>query len=381
MAKKDQLFKDFKGVSKKDWLAKIEADLKGKGLDSLDWEIEEGLKMSPIQFNNARQNYPAILKNGHNDWAIGEDLKVGTAKKTNQLLLNKLENGVNAPCLQLSKIPTKTDLKKILENVMLDYISIHFEAKKKIDWLKFVQLFNEAASSFSKKPKSIQGSISFDPFEKSTESDLKMAKQLLLSKNRKSLQFKVLTLSAVSKLDDDNAVVAEISSLLSKGSDCLSIFSNKKNVENILNGIQFEFVIGLNYPVSIAKIRAFKKLWAMVLKAYKVKSVAPFITAKLHPATQDVNPNTNMIRSTTQAMSAVIGGVDRLTILPSDQVTKKPTDFAYRISRNIHHLLKMESHLHYVEDPAAGSYYIEELTDKIGELAWTKFQEKEAKNN
>lgn len=381
MAKKNRLFKDFKTVSNKEWMAKIEADLKGKSIESLDWEITEGLKMSPIPFNSPKKKYEAIVKNGNNEWAIGENLKVTTAKKTNQALLEKLENGVDAPCLVLSKIPTKTDLKKVLENVMLDYISIHFDSKKKIDWLKFIQLLNEVSPAFSKKPKTISGSIAFDPFEKVSDANLKMAKALLLLKNRKSPDFKVLTLSAVSKFNGDKSVVQEIVTLLSKGSDCLVNFSNKKNAESVLNAMQFEFAIGLNYQLSIAKIRAFKKLWAMVLKAYGVKNITPTIIAQLHSSTQDANPNTNMIRSTTQAMSAVIGGVDRLTILPSDAITKKPTDFGYRIARNIHHLLKMESHLQYVEDPAAGSYYLEELTDQLCDLSWKKFQEVEAINN
>ncbi len=375
MAKKDRLFSEFKTVSNEAWMAKIKADLAGKSVNSLDWEVMEDVKISPIQFNSPKKKYQPLIKNGNNDWAIGEDLKVGAAKKTNQLLLSKLERGVEAPCLILTKIPTKTDLNKILENVMLDYISIHFDSNKKIDWLKFMQLLNEVVPLFSKKPKLLTGSIGFDPFEKPSEENLKTAKALLLTKNRKSPHFKVLNLSALTQFDQDNTAVKEISTLLSKGSDCLSNFSNKRNAEKVLDAIQFEFAIGLNYSLSIAKIRAFKKLWAMVLKAYGVKNVAPFITAKLHPSTQDTNPNTNMIRSTTQAMSAVIGGVDRLTILPSDQVTKKPTDFGYRIARNIHHLLKMESHLQVVEDPAAGSYYLEELTDQLCELSWKQFQD------
>ena len=377
MAKKDQLFSSFKAISTKEWMSKIETDLKGKSINSLDWEITKGLKISPIQPNLTNKKYEAIVKNGNNDWEIGEDLKVAAAKKTNQVLLEKLENGVEAPCLILSKIPSKTDFEKILANVMLDYISIHFSAKKKLDWLKFMQLINEVAPAFSKKPKSISGSISFDPFEKTSDTSFKMAKSLLLVKNRKSPHFKVLNLSAISKFDGDEQVVNEITTLLKKGSDCLELFSNKTNAGKVLSAIQFEFAIGLNYPLSIAKIRAFKKLWSLVLKAYGVKNVAPTVVAKIHPSTQEANPNTNMIRSTTQAMSAVIGGVDRLTILPSDLVTKKPTDFGYRISRNIHHLLKMESHLQFVEDPAAGSYYLETLTDRLCELSWSAFQKNE----
>lgn len=374
MSKKNQLFTAFDPVSNKQWMAKIAADLKGKPLESLDWKISDELNISPIQARSGHQTSQPIIKNGHNDWSIGASLKFGTTGKTNKELLYFLMNGVDAPCLTLSKIPTKTDFKKVLDEVGLDYISIHFDASKKIDWLKFISIFNEVVPSFCKNPKALLGSIDFDPFDKPTEAKMKMAKSLLMIKNRKSPRFKVITLDSSNSYKGDESVVKEVSMLLSKGSDCLANFSTKTNVEKVLNAIRFEFSIGLNYYLSIAKIRAFKKLWPLVLKGYRVKNIAPFIGAHLHPSTQVENHNTNMIQATTQAMSAVIGGVDHLSILPADKVSKKSTAFGNRIARNIHHLLKMESHLHFVEDPAAGSYFLEELTDQICELAWKEFQ-------
>jgi len=73
-------------------------------------------------------------------------------------------------------------------------------------------------------------------------------------------------------------------------------------------------------------------------------------------------------------MSAVIGGINRLTVLPANVVVEEATDFSRRIARNVQHLLKMESHLDIVQDPAAGSYYIEKLTEELAEKAWKKFQ-------
>ena len=84
----------------------------------------------------------------------------------------------------------------------------------------------------------------------------------------------------------------------------------------------------------------------------------------------------NMIRAATQAMSAVIGGVDRLYIPPANAgVPEAPTPFTRRVARNVHHILKMESFLDRVADPGAGSYYIEKLTDTLAESAWSQLQE------
>ena len=86
--------------------------------------------------------------------------------------------------------------------------------------------------------------------------------------------------------------------------------------------------------------------------------------------------HTNKIRATTQAMSAVLGSVDMLTIAPSDALNAESSDFSRRIARNVQHLLQMESYLDKVADPAAGSFYIEKLTNQIAEAVWEKFQEK-----
>ncbi len=87
-----------------------------------------------------------------------------------------------------------------------------------------------------------------------------------------------------------------------------------------------------------------------------------------------------MIRAATQALSAVIGGADRLYVLPSNAALgEESSAFSRRIARNVQHLLQLESHTDKVIDPAAGSYYIEKLTDKLTEQAWAKFQEIEGK--
>ena len=81
-----------------------------------------------------------------------------------------------------------------------------------------------------------------------------------------------------------------------------------------------------------------------------------------------------MIRTTTQAMAAVIGGVRRLSLLPADAFGGDSTPFTRRMARNVQHLLRMESYLDRVVDPAAGSYYLETLTEQLAERAWRQFQ-------
>ena len=91
------------------------------------------------------------------------------------------------------------------------------------------------------------------------------------------------------------------------------------------------------------------------------------------------DPYVNMLRGTTEAMSATIAGVDSLTVVPFDAAYRQPTEFSDRIARNAQLLLKEEAHFDLVVDPSAGSYYIETLTDSIAKAAWELFKQAEEK--
>ena len=117
-------------------------------------------------------------------------------------------------------------------------------------------------------------------------------------------------------------------------------------------------------------------LWFNVLKAYGLSEPDLFIAAYFAPDTQDENTHTNMVRAATQAMSAIIGGAKELYILPANVgAGENPTAFTRRIARNVQHILRLESYLDKVQDPAAGSFYIEKLTEELAKKAWAIFQQ------
>ena len=141
----------------------------------------------------------------------------------------------------------------------------------------------------------------------------------------------------------------------------------------VLDRLMIRVAIGASYFVEIAKLRALSILWANLAKAYGLEQGLPDLEVVLAEASHDKNENTNMIRSTTQAMSAIIGGANRLIVRSA---SKECNTFTRRIARNVQHLLKMESYLDRVVDPAAGSYYIEALTTQLAQKAWDIFQSK-----
>lgn len=138
--------------------------------------------------------------------------------------------------------------------------------------------------------------------------------------------------------------------------------------------------LGDHYFLNIAKIRALKLLWHQVLSAWNLKlALSPFIEAHLTQASQSQDADYNKIKATAQAMSAIIGGANRLFIHPSDAfMNENGTLFSQRIALNVQHLMQQESYLDRVIDPAAGSYFIENLTETLAQKAWASFQQLEA---
>ena len=136
--------------------------------------------------------------------------------------------------------------------------------------------------------------------------------------------------------------------------------------------------VGTSYFMEIAKLRALHLLVQQVFAAYGITPdlITPPIQATTSRWSETVyDPYVNMLRATTETAAAVIGGSTTVTVRPFDAAYNAPSDFSSRIARNTPLVLQHEAYLHRVADPAAGSYYVEQLTDKLGQTAWTLLQE------
>jgi methylmalonyl-CoA mutase len=139
--------------------------------------------------------------------------------------------------------------------------------------------------------------------------------------------------------------------------------------------------VDTSYFIAIAKLRALRLLIPQVLGAFDVDvgPSAAFIQAVTSCRSETrYGPYVNLLRGTTEAASAIIGGCDVLTVRPFSASFAAPSDFAQRLARNTQHILRAESHLDHVADPAAGSYYVEAMTDHLARNAWSFFQRVEA---
>lgn len=169
----------------------------------------------------------------------------------------------------------------------------------------------------------------------------------------------------------------EVAIALAEAHDFLvSQLDNGKQPQEVLSNIQFNLGIGANYLFEIAKIRTLRTLWSTISKHYSDEVVPPFVTATsgfVHLSLQD--PTTNLLRQTTQAMSAVVGGVDQLIVQPYDlYAEQQDLAFTTRMAVNIGCLLADESYLDKVLDAAGGSYVLETISEAMLERAWAEFK-------
>lgn len=370
-----KLFTEFQPVSKAEWLQKVEKDLKGKPLTDLQWHLGENITLEPFYHHTDIDKNITPLRDlaADNRWAIGEDIHVKVIKEANREVLTALECGVTAPRFVLEHLDTELGLNMLLNQIDLSIIEIHFEQTLPNENPKdLLQHYYDLVTKQGLDTTQLKGTLHCDPLMNPVEGGIDKLAALVQFANQFLPQWKVLSINRPSLSETP---VESLVSILKRACDYLDALMEKGlNLAEILPHLQFSIEVGRSYFVEIAKIRALKILWANILKAYGSDTYPIHIDAHLSQTAYDDEQYTNMIRATTQAMSAVIGGIDRLTVLPADALQGTPNDFPRRIARNVQHILELESHLGRVQDPAAGSYYIEQLTDKLVEEVWKKMK-------
>jgi methylmalonyl-CoA mutase len=142
--------------------------------------------------------------------------------------------------------------------------------------------------------------------------------------------------------------------------------------------MRFDLAISSNFFVEIAKLRAARMLWSQAIAAFGGDGTAQKLrlhgrTARRNKAA--IDPYINMLRVTTEALAAAIGGVDSLHVAPFDEPIRPANDFSRRIARNVQIILQEEAHLTQVIDPAGGSYAVEALTEELARGGWMLFQD------
>lgn len=362
MEQTQNLFQEFDKVTTKEWVDAIEKFLKGKPVDSLNWEIEEGLIVSPLhrKETTTSQYLGSANLSPNNHWRICEAFLVkhpADCTTINLQVLEALNKGANALIFDFSFPPSVDDLQRLLKGVLLELIHIHFQGVALPD-----------------APKTFLETLSHIPNIQTLSSSCNLGslnKDLICD----CFDFCAVHLPQLRFLNIliEDASTQSLSNAIFTANQWIAILKEEeKNIEQITNFLRFDFNIGERYFVELASIRAFKRLWLGLLEAYEAPTaIFPFLHATTLSDQHD-NQYWNMITATTQAMAAAIGGVDSIYVRPCNSLDKADA-FTRRIARNVQHLLQSESYLNRVVDPASGAYYIENLTVALAEKAWQQF--------
>ena len=403
ITKREKLFTEFPPVPTEKWEEVITADLTGADYErKLVWRTGEGFNVRPyyraenlegIQFLGSQAGeFPFVRgTRTHNRWHVHQTVAVECPKEANAEALKLLNSGVDSLGFSIAKEGfTAADLDELLREISIPAVELTFcgvqtgnVAGLVLDKLEKEGLMADAHVAFCIDPL-VKGLSQKGDFC-SPDGEKCFAKIVsLIERTREYKHIRIVTVSAGIFSNAGSTIVEELAFALSAGNDYLARLTDAGvDADTAARKLRFSFSVTSNYFMEIAKFRAARMLWANIVKGYApAKNCA--CKMMIHARTADWNqtvydPYVNMLRDTTEAMSATIAGVHSLEVTPFDAAFENPTEFSKRIARNVELLLKNESHFDQVVDPAGGSYYVENLTQSIAAEAWKLFLEIEEK--
>lgn len=397
---KEKLFTQFPPVSYETWKAKVDADLKGVPFEKkLVWRTNEGFSVQPMyrrediaDFKTTGSlpgEFPYVRgTRDNNHWLTRQEILSPDPAEANRVALDVLGKGVNSLGFTV-KEPTVETLDVLLKDINVEEVELNFStcprkalefASALVEWIKARKL-----------EKVFRGSINYDPLKRAFRHGAPVDAKAVAAEAVAILDVvadvPALRCLAVNSVVFNNAgcyIFQELGYALAWGAQWMTLLTEAGVKPAVIaDRIKFNMGVSSNYFMELAKFRAARMLWAQIAEQYKPIEKADCKMA-LHAVTSRFNQtlydaHVNLLRSQTEAMSAALAGVDSLTVTPFDAPYTTPDEFSERIARNQQFLLKEESHLDKVADPAGGSYYVETLTVSIAKEAWKLFLEVEDK--
>ncbi len=370
------LFSEFGPVAKEQWIERVNVDLKGADFDKkLVWKNLSKINIQP--FYNTEDKLEFVTNTGENSQALinYRNIIVESAEIANAQAQKAIKEGING---LLFTIEEHVLVDKLLSNINLNNVTVSFILKQNDS--NFARDFFDFAEQNLKDTKSLKGYFDLQLISqyvtKGSIDNAQLDTLCNIVKLGKSYpNFKTITVSGANYLDAGANQVQEVAyslnSLVYVIEQCLD---RDIHIETIFNNLHIQLAIGSEYFVEIGKFRAFNSLLNTLAKEYGVP-VKHMLTGKTSVWSKSItDAHTNLLRATTEAMSAILGNVDGVLIDAYDKEFKNPSDFSSRIAGNITTILKEESYFGKVSNPVDGSYYIEDVSTKIAEKALELFK-------
>ncbi|WP_420319818.1 methylmalonyl-CoA mutase subunit beta [Flagellimonas sp.] len=380
---KSGLFDEFPEVSAKQWKQKIQFDLKGADYnETLVWESLEGIAVKPFYHAEDLDSLKTFDLRERHDWKIAQSIYAGDAEKANAKALDSLKRGAES---LIFTIPHEDfDVEVLLANIDLKNTPLHFN----FEFLApepIKRLFNYLDGKQSNVSLNIDiiGHLAKDGnWFHNLEKDHSLLEEIHeLDKNQNSITTLSVDLSHYQNAGAN--MVQQLAYGLAHANEYLNHFhgsleaadtERSQSVERSLP-IAFKVSVGSNYFFEIAKLRALRWLWNSIASAYDLSNDCHILTVPSKRNKTLYDYNVNLLRTTSECMSAILGGADTVSNLPYDAIYHKDNEFADRIARNQLLLLKEESYFDQASHVAEGSYYIESLTQQLAQKALNLFKQ------
>lgn len=395
---KERLFDQFPQTSYQEWRAKVEADLKGADFNKkLVWRTNEGFDVQPVYraediasletTKSLPGQFPYVRgTRDNNDWLTRQNIIADSAAAANEIARDVLTKGVTSLGF---KVADAADVAVLLKDIDITKVEINLQCcpRNSVAVAKALVQYIVAAGAAD----SFRGSVEYNPLRRQFRHGVEGIDNAAIVAEASELLNVVKHVAGLRCLSVDSAMLGnsgayiyqEMGYALAWGAAWMTALTDAGFCAcEVATRIKFDMCVSSNFFMEIAKFRAARMLWARIVEQYKPKcadAAKMNVCASTSRFNQTIyDAHVNLLRSQTETFSAAVAGVDSIVTTPFDLPYKTPDTFSERIARNQQFLLKEESHMDKVVDPAGGSYYVETLTVSIANEAWKLFLAVEA---
>ena len=364
-----KLFNDFNPISTKQWKQKIQFELNGADYnDTLVWNSPEDIKVKPFyDASDLPKSFPLATK--ASEFKICQNIFVFDIEKSIERALDTLNRGAESLRFTIENEAVAIDT--LLEKLPLEKITVYFHLRFiSIDFVKKIDTIAKQRNATIFCNLDPIGQLAKDGNWFSTSEKNNFETLSMLSKETSNVS--LISIDGTLYQNTGANMVQQIAYTLAHANEYFN------RIELINKPIVFEISVGTNYFFEIAKLRALRLLFNVIAKEYNHNFDCHLLVSPTKRNKTLYDYNVNMLRTTTECMSAILGGANAIANLPYDALYHKDNEFGDRIARNQLLILKNESYFDKVNNPADGSYYIENLTHQLAEKGLLLFKDIEA---
>jgi methylmalonyl-CoA mutase len=410
-----------------DWKATAEKELRGRSLDDLTWQTPEGIDVKPlytaddldgIEHVNSLPGFAPYMRGvrasmyANRPWTIRQYAGFSTAEESNAFYRRNLAGGQQGLSVAFDlathrgydsdhprvmgdvgkagvAIDSVEDMKILFDQIPLDQVSVSMTMNGAV--LPCMAGYIVAAEEQGVTPDKLAGTIQNDILKEfmvrntyiyPPEPSMRIVSDIIGYTAENMPKFNSISISGYHMQEAGANQVQELAFTLADGLEYVRTAVNSGlDIDKFAPRLSFFFCIGMNFFMEVAKLRAARLLWHRIVSEFDPKDPRSTML-RTHCQTSGVSlteqdPYNNVMRTTIEAMAAVLGGTQSLHTNALDEAIALPTDFSARIARNTQLVLQEETGIPKVVDPLGGSYYVEALTNQLAEDAWALIQEVE----